>query len=131
MTNAKRLILLVDDNDISLDGSKLYLLSKGYRVVTAETGEQALILLKSSTMLPDILITDLSMPMMNGVELVRCMLQQGFSIPYILTTAHALHDLPDYLPEDEKQFLFIKCGEPDDLLRLIESRLQVCVEATA
>lgn len=61
-------ILLVDDEPAIRSISESVLTSKGYEVRTASDGFEALVELRRS--LPDVLISDLSMPKMNGFELL-------------------------------------------------------------
>lgn len=60
-------ILIVDDEPHVIRVLKLSLEKNGYVVTAAHNGEQALERLKDN--LPDILITDIDMPRMNGKEL--------------------------------------------------------------
>lgn len=60
-------ILIVDDEPHVIRVLKLSLEGNGYVVTAAHNGEQALEKLKDSV--PDILITDIDMPRMNGKEL--------------------------------------------------------------
>ena len=61
-------ILIVEDDPGLRQVGKLVLESQGYEVHVAGDGFEALIALKRS--LPDIIISDLSMPNMNGFELL-------------------------------------------------------------
>jgi two-component system, OmpR family, KDP operon response regulator KdpE len=68
-TNDKRNILVVDDEPQIARVLKTALSSQGYGVRTASDGEEALLEMKN--WLPDLLITDLRMPRMDGLELCR------------------------------------------------------------
>ena len=57
-------ILLVDDDEDMVYILKSVLVSKGYEVFTAVNGEEALKLIK--TKVPDLMIVDLTMPVMDG-----------------------------------------------------------------
>ena len=75
-------ILIVED-DVSLrEVGKLLLQSQGYEVHEAGDGFEALIALKRS--LPDIIISDLSMPNMNGFELLSVVRRRFPTIPVIV-----------------------------------------------
>jgi len=65
----QKTILLVDDEPHVLRILRLALEKEDYRVLTAHNGEIALEKLEES--LPDIVITDIDMPRMNGQELCR------------------------------------------------------------
>ena len=62
-------ILVVDDEPQITRVLKTTLSSQGYAIRTASDGDEALQVMKEWT--PDLLITDLVMPHMNGLELCR------------------------------------------------------------
>ena len=62
-------ILLVEDFDDTRLMMKLWLLKQGYRVVEAETGEEAIAAAQRE--LPDLIIMDMMMPGMNGLDATR------------------------------------------------------------
>jgi DNA-binding NarL/FixJ family response regulator len=82
------LTILVVDDDL---GTRLsisdYLELSGYSVITADDGQEALAMVEEYH--PDLMVTDIVMPRMNGYELVRRVRQQpGFRLlPVILLTA--------------------------------------------
>jgi DNA-binding NarL/FixJ family response regulator len=82
------LTILVVDDDL---GTRLsisdYLELSGYSVITADDGQEALAIVEEYH--PDLIVTDIVMPRMNGYELVRRVRQQpGFRLlPVILLTA--------------------------------------------
>ncbi len=62
-------ILLVDDDDRLLESTRRRLLREGFRVVSAESGQEALG--KMSLVNPHVIISDMRMPGMDGAELMR------------------------------------------------------------
>ena len=68
-TNGKRNVLVVDDEPQIARVLKTALSSQGYGVRTASDGEEALLEMRNWS--PDLLITDLRMPRMDGLELCR------------------------------------------------------------
>ena len=68
-------VLVAEDDDDIRFALDLLLSMEGYEVITAEDGEQALRLAKN--MNPDLIITDISMPKMTGVELTRLIRQDS------------------------------------------------------
>ncbi|MEZ4864156.1 MAG: PAS domain S-box protein [Caldilineaceae bacterium] len=70
-TPVSPLILVVDDNAIAAQGLVDYLSFKGYRVETAADGIQAI--MKADTLQPALILMDLQMPGMNGIEAIRHM----------------------------------------------------------
>lgn len=70
MADRSKVILLVNDNPRWLKALKERLEHVGFTVLPASDGMQALDLVREH--LPDIVITDLVMPTINGIELCRC-----------------------------------------------------------
>lgn len=68
--DASMKILIVDDVPLMLRSLQLLLERNGHEVLTAQTGEAALDCLSTDSMI-DVIITDLVMQPMNGVELFR------------------------------------------------------------
>ena len=78
------LVLAVDDEAGILRLMKLELTAQGFRVITAGNGEEALRLAEEQR--PDIVLLDIVMPEMTGLEVMR-KLREQMSIPIILVTA--------------------------------------------
>jgi CheY-like chemotaxis protein len=83
-------ILLVEDNEMNRDMLSRRLHRKGYSVVAAHDGEQGLLLARSE--MPDLILMDISLPLMDGLEVTRALKsdQATRHIPIIALTAHAL-----------------------------------------
>ena len=62
-------VLLVEDFDDTRLMMKLWLMKKGYRVIEAENGEQAIELAQRET--PDLIIMDMMMPGLSGLDATR------------------------------------------------------------
>ncbi len=79
-------VLIVDDMKSELQLISTYLESAGYVVTTAENGEQALAQIKTDQ--PDIIVTDLVMPQITGLELCRLLKKETATaqIPIIACT---------------------------------------------
>ncbi|TMB95993.1 MAG: response regulator transcription factor [Chloroflexi bacterium] len=78
------LVLAVDDEAGILRLMKLELSAQGFRVITAGNGDEALRLAEEQR--PDIMLLDIVMPEMTGLEVMR-KLREQMSIPVILVTA--------------------------------------------
>jgi two-component system, NtrC family, response regulator AtoC len=79
-------ILVCDDEELIRWSMAEHLRGEGYRVVEAEDGEVALERL--STEAPDLVITDLKMPRLDGMELLRRIRELDREVPVIVITAH-------------------------------------------
>lgn len=62
-------ILIVEDHADAREGLAKLLELSGYAVVTAEDGQQGLA--KACAQLPDLILTDILMPIMDGIEMIR------------------------------------------------------------
>ena len=78
----KRTILCVDDNEQSLSIRKVMLETRGYRVVTCTSGEEALERFKMGGV--DLVLTDLIMPGLDGGKLIDAVKTMSPQTPAIL-----------------------------------------------
>src|SRR5205807_6902557 len=83
-------ILLVEDNEMNRDMLSRRLVRKGFEVVMAIDGEQAVALAQSE--LPDLILMDMSLPVIDGWEATRRVKAADATrrIPVIALTAHAM-----------------------------------------
>lgn len=84
MTQRKQTVLVVDDEPKILDVVKSFLENDGYRAVTAKNGTVALKLFES--LKPDLVILDIMLPDVDGVELCRNIRKKS-TAPIIMLTA--------------------------------------------
>lgn len=81
-------ILLVDDEDLVLTSLQRVLRMSGYRVVALRDSEEALTLFEKEPQEFDLLITDLTMPKLTGIDLIRRVLKIRPGLPVILSTGY-------------------------------------------
>ncbi len=79
-------ILIVDDEDIIVRLLSMSLRSDGYETVTANCGEQGLAVFKAEA--PDIVVTDIKMPGMDGLELLKKIKEIDPEREVIIVTGH-------------------------------------------
>lgn len=91
MSNEPRLILVVDDSATQLAQMRMLLEKAGYRTLTAEDGEQALTIARAES--PDLVVTDLEMPGMSGLDLVMMLNMESPQLPVVLTTSRGSEEL--------------------------------------
>ena len=99
-------ILLVEDNPLNRDMLSKRLKRKNFAVSWAENGEEAVE--KAKTEKPDLILMDLSLPVMDGWQATKILKAEGETnqIPIIVLTAHAM-------PEDRAKALALGADEYD------------------
>ena len=80
-------ILVIDDEPSIRELLKDFFTGRGFEVVTSQDGEAALNLLKENKF--DLLLLDLMMPGMNGMDVLREIASENLTIPSIMITAYA------------------------------------------
>jgi two-component system response regulator CpxR len=78
----KKVILCVDDSEQSLSIRKFMLETRGYRVLAAKNGRDAIELFQQGGV--DLVLTDLLMPEMDGAEVIRVLKELSPDTPMIL-----------------------------------------------
>lgn len=95
----KKLILLVDD-EITVLKLLEFILKKDYELVIHNNGLEAISWMDEGHM-PDLIISDLEMPYVDGLDFVRSLKTSGYyrDVPIILlSAAYSLEDLAEKLP---------------------------------
>jgi DNA-binding response OmpR family regulator len=88
LNESRRTILVVDDEPIVVEVVQRYLQREGFRVVTAATGSDALAAATDDQARPDLIVLDVMLPGMDGVEVCRRLRRDWHSaVPIILLTA--------------------------------------------
>ena len=80
-------ILVVDDNPDAREMVSYILVKEGFSVVTAGDGEAALDLVKKQT--PDLIVTDIQMPKLDGIEMIKRLRDQFMSrrVPIVVMSS--------------------------------------------
>ena len=86
---AGKRVLVVDDDEKTVELVKLYLNRDGYRVITAYNGNDALELARKHR--PDLIVLDLMLPGIDGLEVCR-ILRAESEVPIIMLTALTTDD---------------------------------------
>lgn len=125
MTNKGRILVVEDDSNL-LEGIRTVLELDGYDVVTAENGAIALRWLQGTQVYPDLIVSDIMMPYMDGLQLLQHVrsVPEWLSIPFIFLTARSEKadvqlgkqlGVDDHLP---------KPFEADELLVTVAARMK-------
>ena len=86
------LILLAEDNEANINTVSSYLRAKGYRILLAKTGQEAIDLTQLHR--PDLILMDIQMPGMDGLEAIR-QLKANSELKSILIIALTALAMPD------------------------------------
>ena len=112
-------ILLVDDDPGVRYALTEVLADRGYRVVAVDSGLRALTALAGV----DVVVTDLSMPGMDGLELVTQIAARAPELPVILLTAHSSENLVRIASSRGACSCLSKPFDIDEIARVIECAL--------
>jgi two-component system, cell cycle response regulator DivK len=113
------LVLIVDDVQDNRTVYVLFLRFSGFRVAEAGDGEEAL--RQTATLQPDIIVMDLSLPIMDGWEATRRLKRDPRTkrIPVIVLTGHALPEHAQAARDAGCDLVITKPCLPDQLLDAI------------
>ena len=108
-------VLLIDDHTLFRLGLKNLLERSDIQVTgSASTGQEGLEL--TPILKPDVILLDMRMPDMNGLEVLKQLRESGISIPIsMLTTSNEEHDLIESLRSGAQGYL-LKDMDPDELV---------------
>ncbi|HSY24696.1 MAG TPA: response regulator transcription factor [Polyangiaceae bacterium] len=85
MSQPKRRVLVVEDDPSITLGLRINLEGEGYDVLAAEDGERGLLLAREEQ--PDLVILDVMLPKMNGLQVLRSVRGDGLMMPIIMLSA--------------------------------------------
>ena len=117
--SAMKKILLVDDEEGIHLLYREELEEEGYEVHSALTGEDALEKLKIIS--PDLVILDINMPGMNGIEVLRQMKEKNPKMPVVLSSAY--HEYKQDLGAWASDDYIVKSADLDDLKAAVRRHL--------
>ncbi len=121
MSKANDLIMVVDDDPDILTVLKGNLQLAGFRVTTFTSGLEALAAIRNGP--PDLLILDLTLPDIDGIQLCRRLREQQLNFPVIMLTAR------DGLSD---KVLGLECGADDYVVKPfafleLQARIKTCL----
>ena len=123
IASESRTILIIEDYSDTRELLSAMLRGKGYKVIEAEDGLEGL--LKATAMYPDLIIMDLSLPEMDGVEAARRIHRQGklAHIPIFVVSAYLTQEVKEDVCDAGCVEIFPKPFDADLLLRKISEQL--------
>jgi PAS domain S-box-containing protein len=118
----KGTVLLIDDEEPVRSMVRRALLLRGLKVIEGSDGEQALSLLAEHPQV-DVVVMDIIMPKLSGVDAYLRMRSDGIQVPVILMSGYAERSQLDRLAPDPPQALLRKPFKPAELYEQLERLL--------
>src|SRR5579862_1252083 len=116
-------ILVVDDDPQELEALSNIVCALGYKPETAANGAEALEKLGSEPV--DAILTDLMMPVMDGFQLLKSLMEQGDPTPAVVLTGFGSVDQAVSIVQDLRAFWFLeKPAQPTVLAPLLERAIR-------
>ena len=117
-------VLIVDDNEISLEVSEKILVNKGIQVVKARNGKEAVDAFTAAGGKFDLILMDVLMPVMNGLDAARAIrsmtdLPAAATIPIIALTVNAFRENFEESLEAGMNAHMVKPVDPDRLYHVL------------
>lgn len=107
-------VVLIDDHALFREGLETLLKRRGVEVTSCSNGNEGVDAVLSTQ--PDVVMVDLRMPEVNGVQTLKLLREKDTEIPIlILTTSDDAADLKECLRHDASGYL-LKDMDPDDLV---------------
>ncbi len=116
--NKKRKVLIVEDDHLVSEMIRGMLEELGYEIAgEAEDGHEALGMIKEVQ--PDVVLMDIKMPKMSGIE-AAILIQKHFPTPIVILSAYETEDLVKEASEAGVGGFVVKPPQPAELFRVIE-----------
>ncbi len=112
----KKILLAEDDRNLSRS-MDTWLTLEGFQVITVFNGEEALNKVKNQQY--DLLITDISMPRLNGIELINKIRKIDKTIPIMVVSGKLDHELIADLRKMAVKYILPKPIKPVDFRNMI------------
>jgi len=120
---ARRRLLIVDDEETVTRFYRRTLASQGYEVVCTRSGNDAIELVRTSPF--DAVLSDISMPEMNGIQLLRAVRKLDLDLPVILVTGEPHLDTAIQALRHGALRYLVKPVKPQELLDVVAHAVQI------
>lgn len=118
-------LVLVEDDLALLDGLEEYLMLSGHNVLALDSAKRAITALASVAYLPDLIISDVMMPDMTGIEMLKIVRGQEkwADIPFLFVSASTTLTMEGELQSYERVAFVRKPFDPQKLLEAVNEML--------
>ena len=116
-----RTVLVVDDEAAVMRFLRVTLMAQGYRVLEAVTGEQALV--EAATRAPDLVLLDLGLPDLDGVEATRRILAKSPGTRVLAFSANSDRASVRRMLAAGAQGYLVKTSDPVELITALQKVL--------
>ncbi len=120
-------VLVVDDEEDIRDVIRMQLEERGFRVIEATNGEEAIEMLHSENNLVNVglMLCDIRMPKVNGVEAIDYLKQHAPGIPIVVVTGYPDTQLATELMKKGVKDYLVKPVEREKLLQVVDNIIAV------
>jgi two-component system, chemotaxis family, chemotaxis protein CheY len=118
------IVFIVDDSTTILMSMEAILRKGGFTVAKAASGEEAMTKLQGG-LKPNLIITDIHMPGMNGIELIRKVrIMPGIQfVPILVVTTESQQTKRDEARAAKATGWLVKPVKPDDMMKVVKQIL--------
>ena len=119
---AKGKIIVVDDEQDVRDVIRLQLEQKGFNILEAANGQEAIDLLRSGDNMVNVglILCDIRMPKVNGVECIDFLKREAPGVPVVVVTGYPDSDLAANLLKKGVKHYLVKPVEKEKLLSIVD-----------
>ena len=117
-------ILVVDDEEFMLQSLSKLLSLMGFDTSTANCGEKALQVMRNKSF--DLIITDINMPGMSGMDLLKCVKEKDPNLPVIIITGFGAEKAKEMAEQNNADGFLPKPFRMNDIKDMIEKILANC-----
>lgn len=119
-----RTILLVDDTKELAELYASILEQKGFHVITAHSAQGLLDCLHTASFTPDLLVIDLKLPDMTGIDILSSLKKSGFDAPAIIMTGHGSISVAVEAMQAGASDFLLKPFTPEKLIESVERAIR-------
>jgi DNA-binding response OmpR family regulator len=116
-------VFLVEDEVVLSELTKAFLEMNGYRVLTAKDGEEAIELYKKHHATIDIVVTDMGLPKLTGLEVLVEMKKIKPETKLIFASGYIEPELKSLMFQQGAKFFLFKPYQPNEILKVIRKTL--------